>query len=123
MCAIVCVLYTIDTEAVMWRSDHELGSVPSGILPSSPMQPLSTPFGGDLLYFSHVDVDDTNRKDGELSVTWAIESPPTLRQAGVIFFGARAWALSHVDGLSARLNASEICLGDKLPTQEGKNSA
>lgn len=42
-----------------------------------------------------------------------------LSEAGGHIVWARAWAFSHVDGLSARFKAPEICLGDKLPAQRG----
>ena len=42
------------------------------------------------------------------------------RGGGLMFVWARAWAFSHVDGLSAWFEAPEICQGDKLPAPRGE---
>lgn len=41
LCVCVCVC-TVDIDPVMWRSGHDLGSVPWGIIPNSPRHRLST---------------------------------------------------------------------------------
>lgn len=129
VCASMCVYYWHGTSRVEEWSWSWLRSLRDHL--SAPGRDSKLPhfctsvFAETISLPSPRHVDDTNRsqrRDGEVLFfsRWrGLTSYLHLSAAGDHIVWARAWAFSHVDGLSARFKAPEICLGDKLPAQRG----
>lgn len=120
LCVLVCVcpwVYTIDMEPVMWRSDHELGSVPLGIISQLWAETVNFPTSvpqylqkQSSLALPHMWMTPTEAK-GEmvrflffLTVTWAEELSPSHHGRGSyclsesLGFLTRGWTLCMVQG-------------------------